>query len=324
MREERRVDRKEIEDGESKEAWESRHEGDGGRVRSAQDEVGKGAGGRQAREATSDEKSDEDVTVQSQSSEKPKTPENGERAASGRGAERGQADGHLGGGESSGALSAAASGLGLGLGSRRRGPRRSRPGWVVRVSSRGRLGPCRRGWAASGRPLREEAQGVGSLSGAARSRRPADRDAQATRWVARGPRGKERLALHSRALQGGSETGHPRALDGQPREPLARPARAAALRSGHSGRCSITQTPCPPRNGLVPTLLRKVGPGRKEAMPKGTAPGWAALGSQTSWGGSGELKCSHAASQHPPKPTPDPSRHTGWRGCPRTRSLSSK
>lgn len=115
----------------------------------------------------------------------------------------------------------------------------------------------------------------------------------ATRWVARGPRGKERLALRSRALQGGSETGHPLC----PR----RPARAAALRSGHSGRCSITQTPCPPRNALVPTLLRKVGPGRKEAMPNGTAPGWAALGSQTSRGGSGELRCSHAASQHPPE-----------------------
>lgn len=178
MREERRVDRKEIEEGESKEAWESRHEGDGGRVRSAGTKSEKALeAGRRGRPRRTKSR-DEDVTVQSQSSEKPKTPENGERAASGRGAERGQADGHLGGGESSGALSAAASGLGLGLGSRRRGPRRSRPGWVVRVSSRGRLGPCRRGWAASGRPLQEEAQGVGSPSGAARSRRPADRDAR--------------------------------------------------------------------------------------------------------------------------------------------------
>ena len=193
---ERRLEREERKQAEGEGRKEGREEGDRkGREKGGVGEPARGEGGRGGadRPGTKSEKTpaaarrgrrrrtkgrDEDATVRSQSSEKPKTPEDGGRAASGRGAERCQADGHLSGGESSGARSAAASGLGRGLGSRRRGPRRSRPGWVVRVSSQGRLGPCRRGWAASGRPLREKAQGAGSLSGAARRSRPADRDAQ--------------------------------------------------------------------------------------------------------------------------------------------------
>lgn len=54
-----------------------------------------------------------------------------------------------------------------------------------------------------------------------------------TRWAARGPGRKERRALHSRALQGGNETGHPlcprRPPAGAPRPPS--PGRGSRLRA---------------------------------------------------------------------------------------------